>query len=54
MAHIIRYTSCGYDCFNECILKVEGRDRCGAFVEPDDNINPGIPAGTSACPLKPF
>ncbi len=40
---IIRYTSCGYHCFRNCILKVRIRDGVIASCEPDDTINYGIP-----------
>lgn len=43
MADIIRYTSCGYHCNNECILKVRVRGGRVTSVEPDDSINSGIP-----------
>ncbi len=39
----IRYTSCGYHCFNMCVLKVRVRDGVIVACEPDDTINPGIP-----------
>ena len=39
---IIRYTSCGYHCFNQCILKVRIRDGVIVCCEPDDTINPGL------------
>jgi anaerobic dimethyl sulfoxide reductase subunit A len=38
----IRYTSCGYHCFRQCILKVRVRDGVIVACEPDDTINPGI------------
>lgn len=39
----IRYTSCGYHCFRNCILKVRVRDGVILTCEPDDTVNPGIP-----------
>ena len=39
---IIRYTSCGFHCFDQCVLKVRVRDGAIVSVEPDDTINPGI------------
>ncbi len=39
----IRYTSCGYHCFNRCILKVRIRDGVIVACEPDDTINSGLP-----------
>jgi len=39
---IIRYTSCGFHCFDQCVLKVRVRDGAIISVEPDDTINPGI------------
>lgn len=38
----IRYTSCGYHCWRQCILKVRIRDGLILACEPDDTINPGI------------
>jgi len=38
---IIRYTSCGFHCFDQCVLKVRVRDGRIVSVEPDDTINPG-------------
>ncbi|MBE0595854.1 MAG: molybdopterin-dependent oxidoreductase, partial [Desulfuromonadales bacterium] len=38
----IRYTSCGFHCFDQCVLKVRVRDGRLVSVEPDDTINPGI------------
>lgn len=40
---IIKYTSCGYHCFRNCILKVRIRDGVIVACEPDDTINHGIP-----------
>jgi len=40
---ITRYTSCGYHCFRNCILKVRIRDGVIVSCEPDDTINHGIP-----------
>jgi len=40
---IIKYTSCGYHCFRNCILKVRIRDGVIVSCEPDDTINHGIP-----------
>jgi len=39
---IVKYTSCGYHCFDSCILKVRVRDGVIVSIEPDDTINPGI------------
>ncbi len=39
----VRYTSCGYHCFQQCVLKVRIRDGVIVSCEPDDTINPGIP-----------
>jgi len=39
---IIRYTTCGYHCLNDCILKVRIRDGKIVACEPDDTINPNI------------
>ena len=39
---IIRYASCGYHCFNRCILKVRIKKGVIVSCEPDDTINPGI------------
>lgn len=39
----IKYTSCGYHCFQQCILKVRVRDGVIVACEPDDTINPGKP-----------
>ncbi len=41
-ADIIRYTSCGYHCFDQCVLKVRIRDGRVVCVEPDDTVNPGF------------
>ncbi len=38
----IRYTSCGYHCFRQCILKVRIRHGVIVTCEPDDTINPGL------------
>lgn len=40
---VIRYTSCGYHCLCQCILKVRVRDGVIASCEPDDSINPYLP-----------
>ena len=39
----VRYTSCGYHCHSQCILKVRVRDGLVVACEPDDTVNPGIP-----------
>ena len=39
----IRYTSCGYHCLNQCIVKVRIRDGVIVACEPDDTVNHGIP-----------
>lgn len=39
---LVRYTSCGFHCFDQCILKVRVRQGKIVAVEPDDTINPGI------------
>jgi anaerobic dimethyl sulfoxide reductase subunit A len=39
----IRYTSCGYHCLCQCILKVRVRDGVIVACEPDDTINPCLP-----------
>jgi len=38
---VIRYTSCGFHCFDQCVLKVRIRDGRILSVEPDDTIHPG-------------
>jgi len=38
----IRYTSCGFHCFDQCILKVRVRNGRLVAVEPDDTLNPGV------------
>ncbi len=38
----IRYTSCGFHCFDQCVLKVRIRDGRIISVEPDDTFNPGV------------
>jgi anaerobic dimethyl sulfoxide reductase subunit A len=38
---VIRYTSCGFHCFDQCVLKVRVRDGRIVSVEPDDTIHPG-------------
>ncbi len=38
---LIRYTSCGFHCFDQCVLKVRVRDGRIVSVEPDDTIHPG-------------
>ncbi|MBI4330281.1 MAG: molybdopterin-dependent oxidoreductase [Chloroflexi bacterium] len=38
----IRYTSCGYHCECDCVLKVHVRDGVIVACEPDDTINPGL------------
>jgi anaerobic dimethyl sulfoxide reductase subunit A len=38
---VIRYTSCGFHCFDQCVLKVRVRDGRVVSVEPDDTIHPG-------------
>ena len=38
----IRYTSCGFHCFDQCILKVRIRGGRIVSVEPDDTLNPGV------------
>ncbi|MFC1823374.1 molybdopterin-dependent oxidoreductase [Thermodesulfobacteriota bacterium] len=40
---VIRYTSCGYHCLRQCILKVRIRDGVIVACEPDDTINPNMP-----------
>lgn len=39
---IIRYTSCGFHCFDQCVLKVRVRKGRIVSVEPDDTFNPGV------------
>ena len=39
---LTRYTSCGFHCFDQCVLKVRIRDGRIVSVEPDDTINPGV------------
>ncbi|MFB3812471.1 MAG: molybdopterin-dependent oxidoreductase [Terriglobales bacterium] len=39
---VIRYTSCGFHCFDQCVLKVRVRDGRLVSVEPDDTFNPGM------------
>lgn len=39
---IIRYTSCRFHCFDQCVLKVRIREGRIVSVEPDDTFNPGI------------
>jgi anaerobic dimethyl sulfoxide reductase subunit A len=39
---IIRYTACGYHCFDQCVLKVRIRDGVIRSIEPDDTIHPGV------------
>jgi anaerobic dimethyl sulfoxide reductase subunit A len=38
----IRYTSCRFHCFDQCILKVPIRNGKIISVEPDDTFNPGV------------
>lgn len=38
---VTRYTSCGFHCFDQCVLKVRVRDGRVVSVEPDDTIHPG-------------
>jgi len=38
----VRYTSCGFHCFDQCVLKVRIREGRIVSVEPDDTINPGV------------
>ena len=39
---LVRYTSCGFHCFDQCVLKVRIREGRIVAVEPDDTINPGV------------
>ncbi|MFC2001004.1 molybdopterin-dependent oxidoreductase [Chloroflexota bacterium] len=39
----IRYTSCGFHCWGNCIIKVRIRDGVIVACEPDDTLNPGMP-----------
>ncbi len=39
----IKYTTCAYHCFRDCILKLRVKDGVIVSCEPDDTINPGIP-----------
>jgi len=39
---VFRYTSCGFHCFDQCVLKVRVRDGRIVSVEPDDTIHPGV------------
>ena len=60
---IIRYTSCGFHCFDQCVLKVRIRDGRIVSVEPDDTIHPGAaregehaarkPSNTSMVQFRP-
>ena len=39
---VFRYTSCGFHCFDQCVLKVRIRDGRIISAEPDDTIHPGV------------
>jgi hypothetical protein len=38
----IGYKSCGYHCFDQCILNVRIREGRIYSIEPDDTLNPGV------------
>ncbi|MBI4331734.1 MAG: molybdopterin-dependent oxidoreductase [Chloroflexi bacterium] len=39
----IKYTTCGYHCNCECVVKVRTRNGMIVSCEPDDTVNPGVP-----------
>ena len=51
---LIKYTSCGYHCSRNCILRVSIRDGVIMACEPADTINPGIPREDGRPPDNPL